>query len=227
MAQKVVVRKSLSDQATILIKENVFSMKYLPGQRLVVDKLAEELQVSRTPVRDGLSSLVEQGLVEYNGTGYTVFKPTAGGVSDLFEIRAVLESLSVKQAVKKMATEEIQALRQVFHDSEALIADHSLSELIDLDIFFHDTIMIGSQNARLQKLLQTVREQCWLIRRWGFGKKEVIIEQAAIDEHIGILDAMLVHDGKTAAALMHDHLINSELRLLKLPNIQRLFEQEE
>ncbi|MBC7294664.1 MAG: GntR family transcriptional regulator, partial [Thermoleophilia bacterium] len=67
-----IIRQSLSQQAGEAIKKRILSLDLPPGTRLVVDTLAEELGVSRTPVREALRELVSQGLVTYDGNSYTV-----------------------------------------------------------------------------------------------------------------------------------------------------------
>jgi len=220
--QKTVNRLSLSDQATQLIKEKILSLKYLPGQRLVVDDLAEEINVSRTPVREGLKALVVQGLIQNEGKGYTVFKPTAREIINLFHIRRSLEALAAKQAASRMTEIEIKDLKNLYDDSVIIKSGENLFRLVEIDIQFHDMLISGAKNERLAQILNSIQEQCWLIREWGYGDNEVTVEETTKIEHQKIIDLVAGRDAEGAAEAMETHLINGEKRTLELPNIKKL-----
>ena len=88
------------------IKNHILSGYYRPGQRLIETNLAEELNVSRTPIRDALNRLEAEGLITSSPTrGLTVTKLSKDDIKDLYQARAVLEGLAAKLAAL-MATEE-------------------------------------------------------------------------------------------------------------------------
>jgi len=211
-----IVRQSLSEQAASAIKSRILSLDLPPGTRLVIDVLADELGVSRTPVREGLRELVAQGLVTYDGNSYVVTSYARQDVENLFAIRRALEVLAVSQAAQRMSDETLQELRALCDEGEQRIAAGDTEFLITMDMQFHYKVSQGSQNSRLQSLLDSLREQCWLIRRWGFLRTLVqFVEQITLEEHAAILDRLSARDPEGAARLMDEHLRKGEQRTLE------------
>jgi DNA-binding GntR family transcriptional regulator len=211
-----IVRHSLSEQAAGVIKSHILSLDLPPGTRLVVDALAEQLGVSRTPVREALRALVAQGLVTYDGNTYVVTTYTRPDVEDLFAIRRALEALAVRQASQRMSSGTVGELRALCERGQGSIAVGDTEFLISMDLQFHTIISQASQNARLQGLLDGLREQCWLIRRWGFLRTLVEpVEQMTLEEHIAILERLSAGDGEGASRLMEEHLYKGEQRTLE------------
>ena len=168
-----IIRQSLSEQAADAIKSRILSLDFPPGMRLVVDSLAEELGVSRTPVREGLKALVSQGIVTYNGNSYAVTAYSRQDVENLFAIRRALEALAAFQAAQRMPAKALDDLRSLCEEGKQHIDAEDTELLITLDLRFHELIADGSGNERLVRLLDNLREQSWLIRRWGFLPKLV------------------------------------------------------
>jgi DNA-binding GntR family transcriptional regulator len=211
--RRIAVRSSLSDQAADLIKERIFNQEFAPGERLVVEKLADEIQVSRTPIREGLRVLVQEGLVNYDGKSYTIFNPTMEDVKEIFAIRQALESLAARCAATNMPPEEIEHLREIIREYESGNSKHSL---VEIDIKFHDALIHGAANSRLERIVANMREQLKLIRNWvAEGIEEGTQESETIQEHQQVLDGISRRDGLTASEAMMRHLDNGQRRTIK------------
>ena len=211
-----IVRQSLSDQAANAIKSRILSLDFPPGMRLVVDSLAEELGVSRTPVREGLKILVSQGIVAYDGNSYAVTTYSRRDVEDLFAIRRALEALAASQAAQRMPASLPRELRSLCEELRHLIEVEDTESLITMDQRFHEMIAGGSGNDRLIRLLNNLREQSWLIRRWGFLPKLVeFVETVTVAEHLAIIDRLEARDSEGSARLMEEHLLRGEQRTLE------------
>lgn len=210
----VLRRRYLCDEVMNIIKERIFSLQYDRGNRLLVEALAQELEVSMTPVREGLKGLVAEGLVVYDGKSYSVFNPDEKEMTDIFRIRRSLERLSASLAAEHMKASEIEALYPLFTESSIsrCIADYS--ELIRIDKLFHKKILEGANNKRLESMLETIEEQCWLIRAWGYSKSfpKWYIEKTA-EEHLEVLDTIKNHEVDKAAMSMEKHIIYGEKRI--------------
>jgi DNA-binding GntR family transcriptional regulator len=222
MERRIAVRSSLSDQAADLIKARIFNQEFAPGERLVVEKLADEIQVSRTPIREGLRVLVQEGLVNYDGKSYTIFNPTIGDVQEIFIIRQALESLAARCAAANMPPEEIEQLREIIREYESGNSKHSL---VEIDIKFHDAVIHGAANSRLERIVANMREQLKLIRNWvAEGIEEGTQESETIQEHQQVLDGISRRDGRAAAEAMTRHLDNGQRRTIRnLKNRHLLF----
>ena len=209
-------RQSLSQQAAEAIKARIFSLDLPPGSRLVIDDLASTLGVSRTPVREGLRELISEGLVTYDGNTYAVTTFTRPQIEDLFAIRRVLEALAASQAAQRMSPGAVEELRALVQQGANRIAAGDTEFLISSDMRFHGDIAAGANNPRLRQLLGSLREQSWMIRRWGFLKRLAEpVETATVEEHLAILERLAGHDGAGAAALMEEHLRKGERRTLE------------
>ncbi|NCB00765.1 MAG: GntR family transcriptional regulator [Spirochaetia bacterium] len=209
----VLRRQYLCDEVMKTIKERIFSIEYNRGDRLIVETLSQELEVSMTPVREGLKALVSEGLVVYDGKSYSVFNPNVKEIADIFRIRRSMERLAASLASESMKVEEIEKLVALF--SQEHISRHfsNKSELIRIDKLYHTKILEGADNKRLKTLLEPLQEQCWLIRAWGYSKTFPAwhVERTA-EEHLRILAYIKDHQSDEAGIAMENHLINGEER---------------
>jgi DNA-binding GntR family transcriptional regulator len=211
-----IVRQSLSEQAAEAIKARILSLDLPPGTRLVVDALAEELGVSRTPVREGLKQLVSHGIVTYDGNTYAVTSYSRQDVEDIFLIRRALEALAAQQAAQRMPANALRELRAICEEGRRRIDEQDTEFLITVDVRFHEMIATGSGNQRLIHLLDQLREQSWLIRRWGFLPKLVeYVEAVTLEEHLAIVERLEAGDSEQSGKLMQEHLLRGEQRTLE------------
>jgi DNA-binding GntR family transcriptional regulator len=210
------IRQSLSQQAGEAIKRRILSLDLPPGTRLVVDVLAEEMGVSRTPVREALRELVSQGLVTYDGNSYTVTRYTRRDVEEIFAIRRALEVLAARQAAERISPQALQELRALCEEGVRRLRERDAKFLVEMDSRFHEIIAEQSGNTRLQSMLASLRDQAWLIRRWGFmNRLAEYVETVTVAEHLAILERLEAHDPDGAAALMEEHLLRGEQRTLE------------
>jgi len=221
----VLLRRFLCDEVTRIIKERIFSLEYPRGSRLLVESLSQDLQVSMTPVREGLKSLVAEGLVVYDGKSYSVFNPTMKEIADIFCIRRSLEKLSASLAAEHMAEEDIDALLEMYGENNVHEYINNQSDLIRIDKIFHAKVLVGADNDRLETMLASVEEQCWLIRAWGYSNAfPPWYAEKTIEEHIGILNCMKKRNPMDAGNAMEQHILNGEQRTLEsLKNSQLIF----
>ena len=206
-------RRYLSEEAARLIKDRIIKLKYPPGSRLVVETLAQQIKVSMTPVREGLKELVAQGLIVYDGKSYSVFNPTEKDIVDLFIIRRYLEQLSAYESAQFMSDEALDVLIKYYEEYKQKNGFSDFSDLIKMDMKFHRDILAGTNNSRLQNMLESIHEQCWLIRAWGFANtytKEYA--EKTVQEHLDVLYSIKSRDAKVAEMAMRDHLISGEER---------------
>jgi len=209
----ILLRQYLCDEVTRIIKLRIFNLEYPRGSRLLVESLAQDLKVSMTPVREGLKSLVAEGLIIYDGKSYSVFNPTEKEIADIFNIRRVLERLSATLAARHMKESDLTYLLSMYRRDDVHRYMSEQSELIKTDKIFHAKIMEGANNPRLTNMLESVEEQCWLIRAWCYA--EVFPKwytERTIEEHLGILYAIKKRDEISAGVAMEHHISNGEKR---------------
>lgn len=206
-------RQYLCDEVTRIIKLRIFNLEYPRGSRLLVENLANDLNVSMTPVREGLRSLVAEGLVLYDGKRYSVFNPTEKEINDIFNVRRMLERLAAMLAARHMREEDVTYLLELFNHDELPNYIENQAEFIKVDKIFHAKILEGADNARLGQMLATVVEQCWLIRAWCYSHvfPAWYVEQTT-EEHIRILKAIREQDVDTSGLAMEQHIAHGEKR---------------
>ena len=211
-----VTRRHLNEQVAAIIRQRIISLEFPPGERLIVDTLASEINVSMTPVREGLKELVSEGLVSYNGKSYSVFNPSRAEIEDIFRIRTALEQLAVVQAAGSMSADEVGELREDYLQSSGG-GTPSIDAQIASDRLIHDAICRYSRNERLQSLVKPLQEQTWLVKRWLYTKTDTGELMGVInDEHLTILERMAAQDGPGAEEVLKRHLVTGQEAIMKL-----------
>lgn len=214
-----VKRHSLSQQATEILKEKIVSAHFKYGEQLRVEVLAETLQISRTPVRDALKALIEQGLVINNGIHYEVYTPTIADLENLFSIRGCLESFAVKRVVEKISPKKERELQELLDRGRLLLDLNKEDEFLEYDKFLHDWIIQTADNSKLENIIKLIHDQCWLIRNNFFEAYHPCSESVAMKEHLIIIKFMLDKNSDAAGKAMEEHLLNSVQRIKAVFNV--------
>lgn len=176
-----------------------------PGDRLDEQRIAEQLGVSRTPLREAVTRLVRDGIIEnqpYRGNFVRSF--TAKQVLDLYEVRKVLESTAVRLAIPNLDEDGIARLRSILSDISRALEAGDLEAYGLADQEFHDTIARLTRNETLIATLNRLGGQIQLVRSMA-NRSHSVVELAAA-ERPGIVDAMMEKDVNRAAALMDEHI---------------------
>ncbi|MEZ5179156.1 MAG: GntR family transcriptional regulator [Acidimicrobiales bacterium] len=195
------------------MKHRLLAGEYPPGARLGEERLAAQLGVSRTPVREALSRLHSEGLVERLADGG--FGPTLINlhlVRELYEIRFALERCALRRTDRHGEPvhdeEQLRHLRADWADLDAPAHDDEvLTDFVLLDEDFHERLAGASGNQSLTDQLHKVNERIRIVRMQDFlsaGRVELTIEQ-----HVGVLDALLYGDVDLAEARLVGHFAES------------------
>ena len=191
------------------LKDAIVSGVIKPGSKLSEIDLAEQLAVSRTPVREAIRQLAQTGLVTLTPRrGAYVTLPTEKDASDLYELRMALEILAVADACHHIPKEELLRFRDIFRN----MTDHTNHEqYVSEDRAFHQMIYANCSNHFLSRTLVNISDLINLCRPYSI-KMDPITNFAG--GHIAIIDAML--DGKEDRAMdeMRRHIIVSKEGLL-------------
>ncbi len=183
----------------------ISSGRLVAGSRLDEQQIADELGVSRTPLREAITRLVQDGLIENRPyRGNFVRKFTAQEVSDLYEVRKAMESLAVRLAIPQLTEDAIAELRAILAEVTTALQAADLEAYGLADQQFHATIARLSGNDTLIAMLDQLRGQIQLIRTMANQNPDVVEMTAA--ERPEILDAMALGDTDRAAHLMEEHI---------------------
>jgi DNA-binding GntR family transcriptional regulator len=173
-----------------------------PGGLYSVAQLAEQLGVSRTPVREALLMLEREGRVRFErNRGVRILAPTAHDIADVFELRVLLE---VPTTAASAGNLDLEALDKTFEAMSAAADTGDEAAFMDSDERFHAVILSASGNRRLVAAVAGLRDA---VRGRGastVGRSRSLAE--ILGEHRAILDALHAEDGDRAAAAMRYHL---------------------
>ncbi len=175
------------------------------GDRLDENALARQLGVSRTPLREAIRGLVQEGLVEHRPfQGNFVRQFTYKQVQDLFEVRGALEGLAARLAVARLTDDGFRVLEEILNDVHEALESGDMSRYALADRRFHSTIAHYSGNATLVESLDQLSAQIQIARVLANRDPDVV--QRTAHERPLILAALEARDADEAARLMEQHI---------------------
>lgn len=198
------------------LREGILTGRYMPGERLIEARLAEEFGVSRTRIRDALARLRADNLVSpAPGRGLIVQPLTTRDIEEIYTLRLLLEGYAAQAAASSITTQELIKLRELqsrMAEVERSIHDNSNKDrlgmiriMTDLNNEFHRVIQFASRNRRLESLLRMIVSVPLVFQSFYWYSDEELAESCA--EHGEILRALEDHDGPRAEALMRKHIM--------------------
>lgn len=201
-----VQRSSLSQQAVDLLRERIFSHGLLPGQRLDEVVLAEQLGISRTPLREALKVLSTEGLVDLQPhKGCFVTELVLKDLEEIFPIMAMLEGRVASEVAAKRTPEQLAVLDDLHQQLESHAAAGDVDRYYATNYIFHDTLQQFAGNRWLQVVIGDLRKLLKLSRHRSLRIDGRLNE--SLGEHRALMKTL--HAGNAAAAelVMHDHLL--------------------
>ena len=178
-----------------------------PGERLMEIHLANKLGVSRTPVREAIRMLEQEGLaVTIPRRGAHVAKMTEKDLQDVLEIRDVLDALAATNACQHMTDELYAELEAAMDDFEKAIAGKDVRSIVEADEKFHNVIYKAADNPKLDQMVQNLKEQMYRFR-YEYVKDKADYDNL-IREHSKIMEGLQKRDVDYVRDAMHTHLKN-------------------
>jgi len=190
------------------LREMIMSFELYPGSRITETELAEHFCVSRTPVREALQRLEQEGYLTVRPKqGCFIRDLDVGALSEYYEVRIALEMASVETACSHMPTKDLEALAEQWDPSTQpkRIASAAMEER---DEAFHLALAAGSGNMALVKYLRDINNHIRVIRRVDFDNSERIAR--TYREHFDIVQSLLQRDVDKARSLIRRHIVRSE-----------------
>ena len=185
-----------------------------PGERLMEIHLAERLGVSRTPIREAIRKLEQEGLVvNIPRRGAHVAEITKKDLSDVLEVRSALEELAVELACERITEEELSELKEACLRFIRAIEHSDLEQSVRQDIAFHDVIYRASHNERLIQMATNLRMQMYRYRIEYLKDSEA--HPVLIREHRTLIDCIERKDVEGAKKVMRSHIENQEYAVSK------------
>jgi DNA-binding GntR family transcriptional regulator len=209
---------SLSDAAFAEIRRRIISLQFEPGMRLNIDKLARELGVSPTPLREALNRLAAQKLIRVETyKGFTV-EPLLDpkNLANLCSIRCLLESYALEQLPRTLDEKQLDVMRDAVDRMEALCSGPAFNgmEFNELDRRFHESIIAAADNELLLDTYKSLNVHVQIARL--FQQRAAKHSLAANLEHRAMIEAIARNDTKGSVSALRKHIDNGLDRLLKL-----------
>ena len=196
------------------LRNSILNGELEPGERLMELQLAQQLGVSRTPVREAIRKLELEGLVEMiPRKGAYVADVSIKDILDILEVRMFLEGLAAYFAAERMSDEEIEELKGISKKFENEIVTMEKEEMIELDNKFHDMIIKGSRNNKLLQIVQGLQEQFQRFRVIYFN--EYNEHEDLVKYHTAIVNAISNRDSKKAQDYAQTHVEMIEESIIK------------
>jgi DNA-binding GntR family transcriptional regulator len=196
----------LTKVVTSTIRQWIMNGDLALGTRLVEGRLAEELGVSRMPVREALRELAAEGIVTIEPRrGASVMTFTDEQKRELVEVRATLEALNARLAAKHNDAKQVTRLHKILEEGRRLEGTEDTSKIVGMNARFHEALANVSGNSVLQDMMRQLRDRTDLI----FASVSRLRVRENWQEHAEILRAVIAGDAELAALLSMRHVYNA------------------
>ena len=200
----------LRDVVFHTLREAILKGDLKPGERLMELQLAAKLGVSRTPIREAIRMLQQEGLaVTIPRKGAQVAAMTEKDMEDVLQIREALEILAVQLACEKITGTQLAALEENLVRFETAVKSSDLKLMAQMDIDFHDMIYQAASNPKLVQMLNNLREQVYRYRVEYL--KDEKNHPRLIEEHRQILLGLKRREKDFVTEMMKCHLVNQTI----------------
>jgi DNA-binding GntR family transcriptional regulator len=209
MASKpLIARVALADQVMTLLLERILDRAYAPGERLNIDALSREFDVSSSPIREALTRLSGMGLVtSASFSGFSVTPvPTREWFEQLRDYRMLVEGWAVRQVTKRQPAAAIARMTDSLRSMEGETLGGQARDYIPAnraDEVFHEAMLDACGNEILAQTVRNLRPHLHHARLFSCVPQNI---EPLIEEHRAILDAIIAGDEEAAAAALEGHL---------------------
>lgn len=213
-------RQTIASMTVEALRERILRGEYPEGEPLRQDALAEELGVSRIPVREALRQLEAEGLVTFSPhRGAVVSILSLAEIDELFELRAEIECDLLRRAIPKMTPEQLDRATDVLDEFEAALAAGEATRWGPLNWHFHAALYAPAERKFTMGVLQKLHQHSD-----RYFRMEVLLAQGgsrANEEHRAIAAAVAKKDVTEAIQLMREHILGAGQSLVELLQKQR------
>ena len=197
------------------LREAIISGALPEGERLMEVQLAEELGVSRTPIREAIRRLELEGfVVMMPRKGAYVSGFTLKDIINVFEIREALDELACSLAAVRISDDQLEYLERLMVELTEATENENSEEWIRVDTLFHDAIYKACNNDRLMQMIGNIMEQIQRYRQMSLNDKGRMPQ--ALEEHRALVNALWDRDAKEAQLRASMHINNAEARIIAL-----------
>lgn len=185
---------TIYEQTYEAIRDMIFTGKLTNGEKIVETRLAKQLGVSRTPLREAIKRLEQEKLIRNN----QIFNPSEQDYQDIFELRILIEKFAVIRATHFFTEDDLREMERLVEIGYT----GDSKEVMNANKLFHEKIVKATKNNFMIETFNQMQSIIYLFRKMVLTHKR----PGLIDEHREIVLAMKKRDAKKAEALMEQHL---------------------
>lgn len=204
----------LNQKVYRVLKESIIKGFLEPGTKLLENKIAEEMQVSRTPVREAMQKLVAEGFVKTTpNQTMVVTEVSPEDVKEVLQIRGVLEGLAASIAAKKINRQEIVELENIISQMSLHVTKKNLSSYCQVDDEFHNLILNICGNKWIIQIRDNLGSFIYRFRIKSLSVSGRL--KHSLEEHQAIMESLKKHNSEEADRLSQIHMENTVINILK------------
>jgi len=212
---------ALKDWAYDTIKESILNLRVPPGAQLHIEDLADQMGVSRTPVREALLRLESDGLVRaVPRVGFFVTEITRRDLEDLFELRALLESFAAEKAASLLTDDELARVDRLLEASVSAVEQGDMDRFLETEIAFHTLFIERAPNRHLIAMMESLQDLTYRERVLSLESLKNVRE--SLNEHQRIVEALHQRDGELTGRLMREHICAVRDRMLQFVDLAHI-----
>lgn len=212
--------KPLREVVSEALREAIVAGILQPGERLMEIQLAEELGVSRTPVREAIRKLELEGfVVMVPRRGTYVADLSIKDINEVYEIRTSLDVLAAGLAAERITEEELEQMERLLVEIGEYMDKEDIDRIVEVDTKFHDILYRASRNDRLVGIIFNLREQFTRFRTVSIAYPGR--QKNTLEEHRKLLEAIAQRNVDMAQQLAREHMENAEQATLHSLNEER------
>jgi DNA-binding GntR family transcriptional regulator len=218
--QKIEGYDLLSKKVYRILKKEIIKGSFKPGNKILEFQIAQQMGISRTPVREAIRLLAAEGFVTLSpNQGVVVRMVSAENIRDVLQIHSVLEGLAARLACENIREEEVKEMERLLDKMKRLLEKGDSMAYSEVDLKFHELIVNTCQNKRLIQMRRNISDQAQRYRVSSLRVPKRLKE--SFNEHQKIFQAFVEKNPKRADSLSQKHIQNALKNIL-----QRVIERE-
>ena len=203
----------LRELVFVTLRQAILKGELNPGERLMEIQLAEKMGVSRTPIREAIKKLSDEGLVTLvPRKGAIVAGISQKMLTDVLQVRMTLEKMAYECAFKNFKNKDKEAMERAEQAFEDAVKEGDLIKITEADEAFHFAIYDAANNDKLSELLQTLKENMYRYRMEY--SKDISTRTSLIEEHRQIYDSFINRHYAAGLKVVEKHIKNQEETVL-------------
>ena len=202
--------KSLTTLIFEKVREDVLNGVYKSGEKIIEAKVADEMGVSRTPVREALKQLELDGLVEnIPNRGVIVKGVTPEDIDDIYTMRLAIEGIAARWSIDRMTESSLKELIEIYELMEFYTQKNDIDKIFELNTRFHEVIYKSACSRYLEHVLTDFQQFIKTTRKQSLATEGRMAE--ALQEHRRIMEAFVNRDAETAVDALVKHIDKSRI----------------